>query len=63
MLTTRLSIAFFMGFSTFCSAQIDRYTYKSELNGVTNTWHKIIVPNTVFGKVKSDFSDIRIYVR
>ncbi|MEN8885852.1 MAG: DUF3999 family protein [Winogradskyella sp.] len=61
MLTTRLSIAFFMGFSTFCSAQIDRYTYKSELNGVTNTWHKIIVPNTVFGKVKSDFSDIRIY--
>jgi len=41
--------------------QIDRYEYKRELKGITDSWHRIMLPDELFKNVSSDLSDIRIY--
>ncbi|NOR29300.1 MAG: DUF3999 family protein [Lutibacter sp.] len=48
----------------FCSysyAQINEYTYKRELNGVSKQWHKVVLTEEIFGKVSPTFNDIRIF--
>jgi hypothetical protein len=42
-------------------AQIEQYNFKRELKGISEQWHKIILPDEFFGKVANDFSDIRIF--
>ncbi|MFS4456824.1 DUF3999 domain-containing protein [Maribacter sp. 2304DJ31-5] len=41
--------------------QLGAYSKKMELQGVSETWHKINLPNTVFQEVSQNLSDIRIY--
>ena len=41
--------------------QINQYNYKRELNGISEQWHKVVLPNEVFGKVSQNLSDIRIF--
>ncbi|WP_236636751.1 DUF3999 family protein [Sinomicrobium soli] len=41
--------------------QIGQYDYKRELKGVSEQWHKIVLPDEVFGKVSGNLDDIRIY--
>jgi len=60
-LTTKIFIGFLIGCTTLCSAQIETYNYKRALNNVNDEWHKLTLPDAVFGKVDSDFSDIRLY--
>ena len=60
-LTIRLFIGFLIGCTSFCAAQIETYNYKRALNDVNDEWHKIALPDAVFGKVNSDLSDLRIY--
>ncbi len=43
------------------SAQMQQYAYKRELKGVRDQWHKIILPDDMFGKTTSDLSDIRLF--
>ena len=43
-----------------CIAQLANYSYEQKLEGVTDEWHKIVLPDNVFKSVKQDFSDIRI---
>lgn len=42
-------------------AQINDYNFQREIKGVTKQWHKIEVPDEVFGKVSQNLSDIRIF--
>lgn len=49
-----------MGLST-AFAQLDTYSYKQELKGITEQWHSIPLSNSVFDKVNPDMSDVRIY--
>ena len=45
----------------FCSfGQTKQYSYKRELTGIKGEWNKIILPDDIFSKISSDFSDIRI---
>ena len=46
---------------SFSYGQIKEYTYKRELKGVSEQWHKIILPNDIFEKIAQDLNDIRIY--
>uniref|UniRef100_UPI00404B3D97 DUF3999 family protein n=2 Tax=Flavobacterium sp. TaxID=239 RepID=UPI00404B3D97 len=48
-------------FSAHSFGQISDYNYKRELFGIEEPWHKITLPNEVFGKISHDFSDIRIF--
>ncbi len=41
--------------------QINLYNYKCEILGITNPWHKIILPDDIFSKISDNFSDLRIY--
>ena len=47
--------------SSFAQAQIKGYSYSRDIEKPTDTWHKMILPNELFGEIKSDFSDLRIY--
>ncbi len=50
---------FFLG--GFAFGQMDTYHQKMELGGVSEPWHKIVLPDAVFGEISNDLSDIRIY--
>jgi hypothetical protein len=41
--------------------QFNQYGYRREILGVKDQWHKIVLPNEIFGKVETDLSDIRIF--
>jgi hypothetical protein len=45
---------------TCSSGQIDDYKYKRELKGVSDTWHTIVLPNDLYGKISVNLADIRI---
>ena len=55
------SILFFFLFQINCFGQFEQYNYKREITDVSEQWHKVILPNDVFGKVNRNFSDIRFY--
>lgn len=57
----KISAFFLLLICSYSYAQNDQYTYKRELLGITDLWHKIVLPEEVFGKVSPDFSDIRIF--
>ena len=43
-------------------AQLHTYYYKQQLQGVNpNAWHKITLPENIFGQMKSGYADLRIY--
>ncbi len=55
-----LSILLILQYS-FSYGQIEQYNFKRELKGISEQWHKIILPNEVFGKVSQELTDIRIF--
>lgn len=40
--------------------QTNRYQFKRELSGVSDSWHRLVLPSDLFGRAKEDFSDLRI---
>ncbi|WP_062061125.1 DUF3999 family protein [Aquimarina longa] len=42
-------------------AQMDQYAYKTKLNNITDTWHKIGLPNEMFSKISPNLSDVRVF--
>ncbi|KAA1243914.1 DUF3999 family protein [Aquimarina sp. RZ0] len=56
------NIVFILFLYCLCSyGQIDTYSYKRQLTGISNTWHRIALPDEIFKRLSSDLSDIRIY--
>ena len=60
-LKNNISILILLFFCSFSYGQINQYNYKRELQGITTQWHKIILPEEIFGKVSPNLFDIRIY--
>jgi hypothetical protein len=58
-----LSLIFlFLLLATWSYGQkMDTYGYQRELQGITEQWHKIVLPDAIFGKVSADLSDLRIF--
>lgn len=50
-----------MAACTFAFGQIERYNFRRELGSLSDQWYKITLPQDIFGKVRHDLSDIRIY--
>jgi len=46
---------------SFANAQMDKYAYKREIIGVTNSWHRITLPIDLFDKVEPNLFDIRVF--
>jgi hypothetical protein len=57
---TKILLYIFILCGSISFGQIINYKYKREINGVSKTWHKIILPDDIYGKLKRDLSDIRI---
>lgn len=47
--------------NTFSYGQIDQYNYQRAITGISDQWHELTLPETIFEKVNPDFSDLRIY--
>ena len=43
------------------TAQMESYQYRRDLLGITDQWHRIVLPDEIFQHLSSDLSDIRIY--
>ncbi len=41
--------------------QMEQYDYKREIHSITNQWHKLILPDEIFGQLSANLSDLRIY--
>jgi len=52
---------FFISLSSFSYGQMTEYNYKREIHDISDQWHKVILPNELFGKTSNDLSDIRIF--
>ncbi|WP_175416217.1 DUF3999 family protein [Aggregatimonas sangjinii] len=56
-------LLFFLGF-LFCAvsfAQLDTYAHKMALSGIQDQWHKVQLPDVLFGEVAQEMNDLRIY--
>ncbi|MEM9001206.1 MAG: DUF3999 family protein [Bacteroidota bacterium] len=46
---------------SFSYGQMKEYLYQRELKGITDQWHKVTLPNALFGKTAQDLTDLRIF--
>jgi len=46
---------------SYSYGQMDHFKYSRQLDEVSGQWHRIILPNEIFGKIREDISDLRIY--
>ncbi len=61
MLKNKSLLFIFLLIAEISISQIADYNYSREINGVSETWHSITLPDRVFGKVSNDLNDFRIY--
>ena len=54
-------IFLFLFICSIAYGQMEKYSYKRELTGVSGEWHKLILPDEIFGKVSQNLNDIRIF--
>ncbi|WP_299685675.1 DUF3999 family protein [uncultured Dokdonia sp.] len=46
---------------SYSYGQMQEYAYKRELKGIQDQWHKIVIPETMFGTLSRKLTDIRLY--
>ena len=57
----KISTCLLLLICAYSYAQIDQYSYKRELLGITDQWHKVVLPEDIYGKMSPELSDIRIF--
>ncbi|WP_299209396.1 DUF3999 family protein [uncultured Dokdonia sp.] len=60
-LQTNLSIGIGLLASFYSYGQMQDYTYARELKGISDSWHKVVIPETMFGTLSRKLTDIRLY--
>ena len=60
-LIRKLYFLFFILFCSYSYGQMKEYQYKRELTGITEQWHKVVLPSEFFEKVGQNLHDIRIF--
>lgn len=59
--TTKTFFCLLLFIGPLVFGQMGRYDYKRQLKGVSQQWHKIILPNDVFGETSPSLTDLRIF--
>jgi hypothetical protein len=60
-LKARIGIIILLLCCSYSYGQMEQYNFKRELQGINNTWHKVILPEEIFEKVVTNLNEIRIY--
>jgi hypothetical protein len=60
-LITKLLIFMLFLNCSLAFGQMGEFKYKRELKGISDQWHKIVLPDPVFGKISNELTDIRIF--
>lgn len=48
-------------YTVFCRAQENQFQYKRSITGITDTWHKIEIPDSLYQRLNANLTDLRIY--
>lgn len=56
-----LILLFFLLLSFQANGQWDQYSYKRPLQGIKGQWHKLVLPDEIYGKLSQELADIRIF--
>jgi len=56
----KICIGLLLLVTPYSYGQLEQYDYKRELKGISGQWHKIVLPDDLFGKVLPDRTDIRV---
>ncbi|WP_430936078.1 DUF3999 family protein [Saccharicrinis sp. 156] len=51
----------FILLNSLMCAQIEKYKYKREILNINETWHRLELPDNMFGNLEDNLADIRIY--
>jgi hypothetical protein len=54
------SIVIILCFCPVTMGQLNHYNYKREIKGISEQWHKIEIPDDLYGKTTQNLADIRI---
>ncbi|MDY8137796.1 DUF3999 family protein [Aquimarina sp. 2201CG5-10] len=54
-------VCFLFLISSYSYGQLTEYSFKRELQQITDQWHSVQLPEEIFGKISPDLSDIRVY--
>ena len=46
---------------SYSYGQVEQYNHKRELKGISGQWHKIVLPDDIFGKISQNLTDIRVF--
>ena len=60
-LTVKIVVCFLLLACSRSYGQPGDYSYKRALTGITEQWHKITLPNEIFGKALPNLNDVRIF--
>lgn len=58
-MTLKIKIALLL--LTGCAAAYGQFAYKRDITGISEQWHRLELPDALFGKVAADLADLRIY--
>lgn len=58
---TKIAVCLILAVCLHAYGQPGAYQYRRELKGISEQWHKIALPDDLFGKASESLDDIRIY--
>jgi len=58
---TNLLISIILAIAINSFGQLKQYNYKSKIKGIQDQWHRLVLPNDVFGEVSDNLNDLRIF--
>ena len=58
---TKISTLVFLLLSFLASAQMEEYNYARELNGVSEQWQTVVLPDDIYGHLTENLRDLRLY--
>lgn len=56
-----LFFSLFSFLSIVFMAEGNEYSFHRTIDGITDEWHQILLPDEIFGNIRFDFNDIRIF--
>lgn len=61
-MTLKIKIALLLlAICACCYGQAGQFAYKRDITGISEQWHRLVLPDALFGKTAANLADLRIY--